>query len=218
MRHASRRAPIAHPTVKLTIGAAVRVESEAAQLHRGDVDAMVPLIQRYQQPLYGFLLHMVQQPDIAEDLLQQTWLQTVERIHSYDPNRSFKVWLFTVARNLAIDHLRRRKPLSLDNHLTDSSETVFMEQLHEPGPNALELLVDRECIDLVRKTMSELPAILYEVLKLRFVEGMKLVEIAEFLVLPLNTVKTRLYRALGKFHQAFIRKVGWNHDELFIYS
>jgi RNA polymerase sigma-70 factor (ECF subfamily) len=196
----------------------VRIENEAAQLHRGDVDAIVPLIQRYQQPLYRFLLHMVRQPDIAEDLLQKTWLRTIERIHSYDPNRSFKAWLFAVARNLAIDHLRRRQPLSLNNHLTDSSETFFIEILHEPGPNALELLAVREHVDLVRKTMAELPANLYEVFKLRFMEEMKLVEIAEFLVLPLNTVKTRLHRALKKFHKIFGRKAEWNYDGLISYS
>jgi RNA polymerase sigma-70 factor (ECF subfamily) len=159
----------------MTIGETVRIENEAAQLHGGDVDAIVPLIQRYQQPLYGFLLRMVRQPDIAEDLLQKTWLRAIERIHSYDPNRSFKAWLFAVARNVAIDHLRRRQPLSLNSHLTDSSETVFIEQLHEPGPNALELLAVREHLDLVRKTMAELPANLYEVFKLRFMEEMKLV-------------------------------------------
>jgi RNA polymerase sigma-70 factor (ECF subfamily) len=202
----------------MTIGETVRIENEAAQLHGGDVDAIVPLIQRYQQPLYGFLLRMVRQPDIAEDLLQKTWLRAIERIHSYDPNRSFKAWLFAVARNVAIDHLRRRQPLSLNSHLTDSSETVFIEQLHEPGPNALELLAVREHLDLVRKTMAELPANLYEVFKLRFMEEMKLVEIAEFLVLPLNTVKTRLYRALKKFHQIFRRKAEWNYDGLIIYS
>jgi RNA polymerase sigma-70 factor (ECF subfamily) len=196
----------------------VRVENEAAQLHSGDVEAIVPLIQRYQQPLYGFLLHIVRQPDTAEDLLQQTWLQAIERIHSYDPSRSFKCWLFAVARNLAIDHLRRRQPLSLNNHLTDSSEIAFIEQLHEPGQSALELLVVREHVDLVRKTMVALPAILHEVLRLRFTEGMKLVEISEFLVLPMNTVKTRLYRALEKFRQEFIRKAEQNYDGLFIYS
>ena len=123
-----------------------------------------------------------------------------------------------MARNLAIDHLRKRKPLSLNNHLTDSSEIVFIEQLNEPGPSALELLVAREQADLVRKTMAALPSILYEVLRLRFMEGMKLVEISEFLVLPMNTVKTRLYRALGKFRQEFIRTAEQNYDGLFIYS
>jgi DNA-directed RNA polymerase specialized sigma24 family protein len=53
---------------------------------------------------------------------------------------------------------------------------------------------------------------------LRFMEEMKLVEIADFLVLPLNTVKTRLYRALEKFHQAFRRKAEWDQNGLFIYS
>jgi RNA polymerase sigma-70 factor (ECF subfamily) len=196
----------------------VTVENEAAQLHSGDLEAIVPLMQRYQQQLYRFLLHMVRQPNIVEDLLQQTWLQAIGRIHSYDPSRSFKVWLFAVARNLAIDYLRIRQPLSLDNHLTDSSETVFIEQLHEPGPNAFELLMVREHADLVHKTMAELPAILYEVLHLRFMEGMKLVEIADFLVLPLNTVKTRLHRALDRFHQVFKRKAGWNYDGSFVYS
>ena len=211
----SRCVDILPTIIKLAIGVTVTVENEAAQLHSGNVDAIVPLMQRYQQQLYRFLLHMVRQPNIAEDLFQQTWLQTIERIHTYDPSHSFKVWLFAVARNLAIDYLRIRQPLSLDKHLTDSSEITFIEQLHEPGPNAFELLVVREHADLVRNTMAELPATLYEVLKLRFMEGMKLVEIAEFLVLPLNTVKTRLYRALEKFHQIFRRKAEWNHDGLF---
>ena len=76
----------------------------------------------------------------------------------------------------------------------------------------------RERANLVQKAVAEPPATLCEVLKLRFMGGMKLVEIAEFLVLPLNTVKTRLYRAMKIFHQAFVRKAEWNYDGSFIYS
>ena len=70
----------------------------------GDPNALSELITRYQNRLYRYLLRMVQQPAEAEDLFQQTWLRVVEKIRSFDTRRNFDAWLFTLARNLAIDH------------------------------------------------------------------------------------------------------------------
>src|SRR5271155_350911 len=95
--------------------AGVGVDSEIAQLRRGDLDALSALLARYQNRLYRYLLRLVRQPAEAEDLFQQTWLRVAEKIHSYDQRRNFEAWLFTLARNLAIDHLRRLRPESLDD-------------------------------------------------------------------------------------------------------
>src|SRR6202046_5035503 len=88
----------------------VGLEAEVAQLRRGDLDALSALLTRYQNRLYRYLLRIVRQPAEAEDLFQQTWLRVAEKIHSYDQRRNFEAWVFPLARNLAIDHLRRVRP------------------------------------------------------------------------------------------------------------
>src|ERR1700693_5243922 len=92
----------------------VGVEAEVAQLTRGDLDALEALLARYQNRLYRYLLRLVREPAEAEDLFQQTWVRVAEKIRQYDSKRNFEAWLFTVARNLAFDHLRRIRPESLD--------------------------------------------------------------------------------------------------------
>src|SRR5580658_7134455 len=92
----------------------VGLESEVAQLQRGDLDALGALLARYQNRLYRYLLRLVREPATAEDLFQQTWLRVAEKIGKYNTRRNFDAWLFTVARNLAFDHLRRVAPESLD--------------------------------------------------------------------------------------------------------
>ena len=88
----------------------VAVDSDVARLRGGDLDALSALLTRYQNRLYRYLLRLVREPAEAEDLFQQTWLRVAEKIRQYDPQRNFEAWLFTLARNLAIDHLRRIRP------------------------------------------------------------------------------------------------------------
>src|ERR1700723_4477418 len=99
----------------------VALDSDVAQLRRGDLDALSTLLTRYQNRLYRYLLRMVRQPAEAEDLFQQTWLRVAEKVHNYDQQRNFDAWLFTLARNLAIDHLRRLRPESLDEPAGDNA-------------------------------------------------------------------------------------------------
>jgi len=172
----------------------VGLESEATRLRRGDPAAFEALLERYHNRLYRYLLRIVREPATAEDLFQQTWLRVAEKIRSYNPQRSFEAWLFSVARNLAIDYLRRCKLESLDEP-TESGETRT-ERLAGGGPTALERVIVMERSSRVGEALGELPAIYREVLSLRFEEEMKLEEIAEVLGTPLSTVKTRLRRGL----------------------
>ena len=73
------------------------LENELTRLRDGDVQAVVPLMERYQHRLYRYLLRLVWQQATAEDLFQQTWVRVMERISGYDPNRNFESWLFAVA-------------------------------------------------------------------------------------------------------------------------
>jgi RNA polymerase sigma-70 factor (ECF subfamily) len=185
-------------------GQAVSFERELTRLRGGDVDALAALMERYQHRLYRYLLRLVRQPETAEDLFQQTWLRVMERIRSYDPQRAFEGWLFALAHNLAIDHLRRYRPESLDELLPSGDARV--ELLPGTGPGALEQMLAHERTGRVAECVAMLPPVFREVLTLRFEEEMKLEEMAFVLAVPLGTVKTRLHRALKHLRLALAGK------------
>lgn len=178
----------------------VGLEAEVARLRRGDLDALAELIARYQHRLYRYLLRMVHQPAEAEDLFQQTWLRVAGQIRRYDPRRNFDAWLFTLARNLAIDHLRRVRPESLDAHEAGEYEKT-PAALRDGAPPAIDALISRERTYFLAAALDNLPVIYREVLSLRFEEEMKLEEIAQVLDAPLSTIKSRLRRGLEDLRQ-----------------
>ena len=169
-------------------------DREIALLKMRDPDAVSDLVGRYQHRLYRFLVRMVQEPATAEDLFQQTWIRLLEKIGSYDSRPNFEAWLFAIAHNLAIDHLRRRREFSLDE--ADDSGHTPSERLRSGGRDALERLLEFERGELMAAAIAQLPPIHREVLTLRFEEEMKLEQIAEVAGIPLSTVKSRLHRAL----------------------
>lgn len=188
------------PVSDMILAAAMNLEafagdSEIALLKKGDPDAISDLIGRYQHRLYRFLMRMVNDPAAAEDLFQQTWIRLMEKIGSYEAGRNFEAWLFAIARNLAIDYLRRRRGISLDEG--DDSGQAMVNRLTEVSRDPLEQLLEVERGALLATVIAELPVIHREVLTLRFEEEMKLEQIADVAGIPLSTVKSRLHRALA---------------------
>jgi RNA polymerase sigma-70 factor, ECF subfamily len=173
---------------------ALSVVDEATKLRRGDPDALAAAILRYQHRLFRYLLRFVGDPSAAEDLFQQTWLRVMESLRRYDARRSFEAWLFSVAHNLAVDHLRKVRPDSLDDPLP--SGRLRADEVAETQPDALQQVIEWERAGAVSAAMLELPAIHREVLTLRFEEDLKLEQIAGIVQVPVSTVKSRLQRAL----------------------
>ena len=133
----------------------------------------------------------------AEDLFQQTWLRVIEKARQFDERRSFEGWLFTIGRNLALDHLRRYQPESLDEPLPGEPAGEPREaRLAADGPSALDRVLQRERWERLAAAMDLLPWIYREILTLRFEEEMKVEEMADVLDVPLSTAKTRLRRGL----------------------
>jgi len=173
------------------------IDAAILQLRRGDPDALATLMARYQNRIYRYLLRLVRQPADADDLFQQTWLRVAKKIHSFDTSRNFEAWLFTLARNLAFDHLRRVRPGSLDEPVgPDSQEETKASQLPSGDPGPFEQLLAHERAGRLAVALEHLPVRYREVLSLRFEEEMKLEEIATVLDAPLSTVKSRLHRSL----------------------
>jgi RNA polymerase sigma-70 factor (ECF subfamily) len=170
------------------------IEDSILRLKRGDAAALGEIMGQYQHRLYRFLVRLAQDPFAADDLFQQTWIRIMEKIGSYDPRHPFDPWMFSVARNLTIDYLRKRRATSLD--VPDDSGITPSERLTANNPDPLEQILEQERGAILAAAIAELPVIHREVLTLRFEEEMKLEEIATVAGIPLSTVKSRLIRAL----------------------
>jgi RNA polymerase sigma-70 factor (ECF subfamily) len=179
------------------------VAGDVLAVQRGDRDAFASLMARYQNRLYRYLLRWVRDHATAEDLFQQTWMRVIANIRRFDTRRSFDPWLFAVARNLVLDHLRSYRPSSLEEPVSDGC--FLSESLSSGTPGALEQLLRSERVERVQMALESQPPVFREILSLRFEEEMKLEEIAEVLAIPLGTVKSRLARALEHLRAAFLR-------------
>jgi RNA polymerase sigma-70 factor (ECF subfamily) len=187
----------------LTLEGPVAVDTDVARLRRGDLNALSELVARYQNRLYRYLLRIVGQPAEAEDLFQQTWLKVVEKIRSFDESRNFDAWLFTLARNLAIDHLRRIRPQSLDEPLANSGHReTLADRIPSRDHAPLDHALAAERRTRIDEAMVALAMIYREVLTLRFEDEMKIDEIARVTGVPVSTVKSRLRRSLEQLRCA----------------
>jgi len=185
------------------------IDAAVLQLRRGDPDALGALMARYQNRIYRYLLRLVRQPADADDLFQQTWLRVAEKIRSFDTSRDFDAWLFTLARNLAFDHLRRIRPQSLDEPSRDDApEDTMIARMATGDPGPFEQLLATERAQHLAAALENLPVTYREVLSLRFEEEMKLEEIAAVLSAPLSTVKSRLRRSLEQLREILESSAG----------
>ena len=175
------------------------MESEPSAIARGlrrrDPDLLDRLIEQYQHRLLRYLVYLAGNRELAEDLFQETWIRVLERGHQYDGKHEFSTWLYAVARNLTIDYLRKKSPLSLDG-LMENEEHAPVEPA-DTRPLAWEIVQQREQAERVSAVLVSIPAECRETLVLRFQEGLALDEIARVTGAPLGTVKSRLYRGLN---------------------
>ena len=180
-------------------GFAMETEAKALArgLHRRDPDLLATLITKYEYRLYRYLLYLTGREDLARDMFQETWLRVLSRGHQYDGVSHFDTWLFSIARHLVIDAIRRRNMDSLDE-LLDAGRGGTVQELRSPeGASPLAAYANRELAARLGSVLSRLPAVYREVLLLRFQEDLKLEEIAGVIGVPLATVKSRLYRGLS---------------------
>jgi RNA polymerase sigma-70 factor (ECF subfamily) len=168
----------------------------ARGLQRRDPDLLDHLIEKYQHRLLRYLLYLTGQRELAEDFFQETWIRVLERGRQYDGRHEFSTWLFTIARNLVIDHLRRRRPASLDS-LADADDAASFDIPATAQPSAFDATVRREQNEQISAGMEHIAVEYRESLVLRFQEGMSLEEIASVTGAPLGTVKSRIYRGLS---------------------
>ena len=165
------------------------------------------LIRRYERPVFALLFRMVRDRELAEDLSQETFIKALNAIESYRPEFKFSSWIFKIANNAAIDHLRRREldTLSLDGspHAeTPEAMQATALQIGARQESPLDTVEAKELGSEIEAAIGLLRPEYRSCILLRHVEGRAYEEIAEILDLPLGTVKTYIHRARNELRLA----------------
>lgn len=187
---------------------AARTDQEIVVLARaGEEAAYRELIRRYERPLFSLLYRMVRDRELAEDLAQETFIKALNAIESYRPEYKFSSWIFKIANNAAIDHLRRRELDTLSLEGSPHAETpeaveATALQIGDRQESPLDAVEARELGGQIEQAIAQLRPEYRSCILLRHVEGRAYEEIAEILSLPLGTVKTYIHRARNELRQA----------------
>lgn len=166
----------------------------------GEETAYRELVRRYERPVFSLIFRMVRDRELAEDLAQETFVKVLNAIESYRPEFKFSSWVFKIANNTAIDHLRRREldTLSIEGSphaATPEAVEATALQLGAIQPSPLDHVEARELGGEIEAAIRRLRPEYRSCIILRHIEGRSYEEIAEILSLPLGTVKTYIHRA-----------------------
>lgn len=167
----------------------------------GNKKAWLELISRYEQSIFNYAMRMTSQSHDAKDLMQEIFISVFNSLHSFRGEGSFKAWLFRIAHFRSMDFYRRKKPnVSLDDspELIDSRIDECMGDSGVGSVNIESQLIGQQSQKALLNTMQQLPFNQKVVIELKFFGQFTFDEIAQQLGVSTNTVKSRLYAALGK--------------------
>jgi RNA polymerase sigma-70 factor (ECF subfamily) len=168
-----------------------RDQELAAQLQRGDAQAVAALFDRYGRLAYGLAYRMLNDAGAAEDVVQEAFLLIWRNAPSFDANRgSLRTWLLAVVRHKAVDRLRRMR----------SRPQSSLDAIDQPmiGPDVWEMVSSNLTRDDVRRAFASLPDSQRQTIELAYFSGFTHNEIAERMNVPLGTVKGRMRIGLEK--------------------
>ena len=167
-----------------------RTDEELVSAHKnGDNEASSELVARYTARLHNFLGGTSD----AMDLVQETFKKVFSHIHSFNEKKSFKSWLFQIARNCSIDESRKA---GIRFNLHNTEEFLEVEDCTSKTPSTLMTTLERK--DIILKSVQELPEKQREVLSLSYFQGLSYPEIAKKLNCSVSSVKTHMSRAVQK--------------------
>ena len=166
-------------------------EALMGNLRRGDMQAFDELYTRHRQPLFNFILRLLQDAALAEDVFQETYMRVLENADRFKPRSKFSTWLYTIAHNLCMDELRRQ------------NTSIPTEQMVEPPPvrDPQDHLLKREDEAAAHQLLAALQPHVRAVVVLRVLHDYSQEETAKIVGVPVGTVKSRLHHALKQLRQ-----------------
>jgi RNA polymerase sigma-70 factor (ECF subfamily) len=169
------------------------------QARNGRDSAFRELLRRYQRPVFSLVVRMVRDPALAEDLAQDAFVKAFQALDRYDPSYRFSNWLFKIANNVTIDHLRKRSldTVSLDGASGQNGadrEAPRPLQIADPSENPAEYTENRALGTAIEAAINTLRPEYRSAILLRHVEGYSYEEVADIMEIPLGTVKSYIHR------------------------
>ena len=168
-------------------------EQLVTQYTKGNDKALEILIQRYLPLVYGFSRRYSGDSDTAADIAQETFVKAWKNLKKFDTDKKFRNWLFAIAKNTALDWLKRKEPVAFSRVAENSN---FEEASRDPILSIHEAMIKREAESCIDSALGALPQGQQVVLTLKHFDGLTFREIGKFLGEPLDTVKSRYRRAL----------------------
>ena len=169
----------------------------------GQVAAFNTLVQRWECPIFNFILRYAGNKDDAHDLCQQTFIRAYKNLKRLRDPDKFTSWIYQIALNACRDGSRRRKFISLD------TQQEF-DPIADTAPHPDALAHNQSVKTLLNRALQDLPEEQRVVIIMKEYQGLKFTEIAETLKVPINTVKSRMYYGLSTLKKIFDR---WHISE-----
>jgi RNA polymerase sigma-70 factor (ECF subfamily) len=167
------------------------------EARNGEQKAFSILLDRYRDAIFRTVLKMVHNKEDADDLTIEAFGKAFHKLESYQPKYAFSTWLFRIAINNCIDHIRKKRLnfLSIDEPVDDTAEQDFAANLKSYGLNPEECIIRSQRMQLTRSTLEKLNLKYRLMIELRYFEELSYDEISTELDMPIGTVKAQLHRA-----------------------
>jgi len=172
-------------------------ESLVAQSLRGDAQAFAELVTRYTAPIFNLAFRLTGDCAEAENATQETFLRAYSALPRSRTDLAFKPWLFQIAVNLCRDLARKKRPTAFAEMASDEEEAI-----EDESPLPLDQVETRELGQALARAVADLPEMYRAVVTLRYTEELAYEDIAAVLDLPVNTVRTHLFRAKSMLRKA----------------
>ncbi len=170
----------------------------------GKEAAFVKLYNKYERPLFSFILRFFKNIQIAEDVFQQTWIKVINGLPDYEERGSFSSWLFGIANNCSIDYIRKRKRSKID----ESRDAEDLSMYADPDGDSEREFIEDEERDFLMRAVDRLPEDQKRVVLMRIIGDLPFKEIARALDCPLNTVLGRMHYAVRNLKKIVNQNMG----------
>ena len=169
----------------------------------GRADGFEELVKRYQRPITSYVFRMLGDYESSLDVTQEVFIKVYNALHKYSSEYKFSTWLYRIAHNAAIDHMRRNS-VSAQSLEAENADGSYQLQIESRRPSPEQDHERTEWRAEIEAVVSLLPAAYRELILLRHSRDLSYDEIAEVTGLPLGTVKNRLFRAREMMRTIFI--------------
>lgn len=180
---------------------------------RGDQKSLELLIQRYLKPIYNFVYQYFRNLDETEDVTQEVFVKMWRNLKKFNPKKSyfakikneqgksFRTWIFSIAKNTSIDALRKKKSIPFSEFENEDGKNILIEKLEDPAPLPNKIFEQANLSQIVKSAIEKLSPKYRTVLLLRYDDHFTFREIAESLDESQNTIRSRHRRALAHLNK-----------------